>query len=105
MLNQFKLIDLDSNFKCRFEVSEKTWMNQRAKRRRQLRDTQAESLTNDLNEENEKIRLEFEFNLKKNLEVIVAELSLCVNESTSSGDREQLNQILQFLKNKISPNY
>lgn len=80
-------------------------MNQRAKRRRQLRDTHAESLTNDLNEENEKIRLEFEFNLKKNLEVIVAELSLCVNESTSSGDREQLNQILQFLKNKISPNY
>lgn len=80
-------------------------MNQRAKRRRQLRDTHAESLTNDLNEENEKIRLEFEFNLKKNLEVIVAELSLCVNESTSSGDREQLNQILQFLKNKISQNY
>lgn len=48
---------------------------------------------------NEKISIKFEFRLKKISNCFICELTL--NESSST-NRELLNQILQFLKNKTS---
>ena len=81
-------------------AEEKSWSNQRAKRRRRKLQ-EDEDLIND-----EKISLNFEFRLRKvSQDIYTCELNSLTSRShshSSGTDRELLNQILQFLKNKIA---
>lgn len=83
-------------------AEEKSWSNQRAKRRRKLQECEQREAQNETESEtNEKIMLEFEFRLKLIDQVYNVELSLTRANQDSGSDRESLNQILQYLKNQI----
>jgi hypothetical protein len=83
-------------------VNEKTWTNQRSKRRRKMLNT---PLVEE-NEPNEQISFEFEFKLLRKSEISFSfEFNLVsfdeTNKSNLSELKDSLNQILQFLKNKL----